>query len=69
MQSKESEKSDDAKAKHVEKEPEAPPPPRVLKHIVAMAVHHGSLYVSDGDMIYVQIGKKFQPVDLEIADA
>jgi hypothetical protein len=65
MPSKEPEKTDEPKAK----EPVTPPPPKVLKNIVAMAVHHNSLYVSDGDKIYVQIGEKFQPVSLEIADA
>ena len=45
-----------------------PPAPRVLKNIVAMAVLHNSLYVSDGDAVYCQSGGKFRPVSLEIAD-
>jgi hypothetical protein len=70
MQSKEPEKSDDAKAKLVEKEPEAPPPPKVLKNIVAMAVLHNSLYVSDGDGIFMQTSNgKFRPIVCEIDDA
>jgi hypothetical protein len=73
MQSKDPDKTerDDAKAKpHVEKEPEAPPPPKVLKNIVAMAVLHNSLYVSDGDGIFMQTSNgKFRPIVCEIDDA
>jgi hypothetical protein len=68
MQSKEPEKTE-PKA-HVEKEPEAPPSPKVLKNIVAMAVLHNSLYVSDGDGIFMQTSNgKFRPIVCEIDDA